>query len=187
MAKTAGGTTRLKVEPALPTIDHYINVLHILFCIVFAGRSCMLIDPPTLPDHVTSYDQWACAQTSQALPCGNAVGQCNAVRSNLSHRTSQHDGNVVRKHQGIVKSVTGFPKASRHLLKRQSNKLKRHGAATLWGKPWTVGPYYIYRTPICRADGLNTALNWILDRSSSKCWPRPIYKAVANCTWLFMM
>ena len=130
-AKTAGGTTRFNVEPAMPTMDHYINVLHILFCIVFAGRSRMLIDPQTLPDHVTSYDQWACAQTSHALPCGNAVGQCNAVRSNLYHWTSQHDANVVQKHQNIVKNIMGFPKASRHLLKRQGKKLKRHGAVTL--------------------------------------------------------
>ena len=99
-------------------------------CLAHAA-SYMLIDPPTVPDQVTSYDDWACAQMSHALPCGNAVGQCNAVRSNLYRWTSQHDANVVRKHQGIVKSVTGFPKASRHLLKRQGKKLKRHGAVTL--------------------------------------------------------
>ena len=93
--------------------------------------SYTLIDPPTVPDHVTSYDHWACAQTSHTLPCGNAVGQCNSVRSNLYCWTSQHDANVVREHQGIVKNVTGFPKASQHLLKRQGKKLKRHGAVTL--------------------------------------------------------
>ena len=95
------------------------------------AASYTLIDPPTLPDHVTSYDHWACAQTSHALLCGKAVGQCNAVKSNLYRWTSQHDANVVRKHQDIVKNVTGFPKASRHLLKRQGKKLKRHGAVTL--------------------------------------------------------
>ena len=95
------------------------------------AASSTLIDPPTVPDHVTSYDHWACAQTSHGLPCGNAVDQCNAVRSNLYRWTSQHDVNVVREHQGIIKNVTGFLKASRHLLKRQGKKLKRHGAVTL--------------------------------------------------------
>ena len=52
-------------------------------------------------------------------------------RSNLYRWTPQHDANVVQKHQDIVKNVTGFPKASRHLLKRQGKKLKRHGAVTL--------------------------------------------------------
>ena len=91
----------------------------------------MLIDPPTVPDHVTSCDHWACAQTSHALPCGKAVGQCDAARSNLYRWTSQHVANAVRKHQDIVKNVTEFSKASRYLLKRQGNKLKRHGAVTL--------------------------------------------------------
>ena len=66
-----------------------------------------------------------------ALPCSKAVGQCNAARSNLYRWTSQHDVNVVRKHQEIVKNVTRFPKASRHLLKRQDKKLKHYGAVTL--------------------------------------------------------
>ena len=104
----------------------------ILYRICWAhAASYTLIDPPTVPDHVTSYDHWACAQTSHTLPCGNAVGQCNSVRSNLYCWTSQHDANGVREHQGIVKNVTGFPKASRHLLKRQGKKLKHHGAVTL--------------------------------------------------------
>ena len=50
-------------------------------------------------------------------------GQCNGVRYNLYCWTSQHDANVLRKHQGIVENVTGFPKASRHLLKRQGKNL----------------------------------------------------------------
>ena len=62
---------------------------------------------------------------------GKAVGLCNVARSNLYRWTSQHDANVVRKHQDIVKNVMEFPKASRHLLKRQGKKLKRHGAVTL--------------------------------------------------------
>ena len=109
--------------------QHYVNVLHVLYWAHAASYT--LIDPPTVPDHVTSYDHWACAQTSHALPCGKAVGQGNAARSNLYLWTSQHDANVVRKHQDIVKNVTEFPKASRHLLKRQGEKLKRHGAVTL--------------------------------------------------------
>ena len=60
-----------------------------------------------------------------------ALGQWNAARSYLYRWPSQHDANVVRKHQDIVKSVKGFPKASRHLLKRQGKKIKRHGAVTL--------------------------------------------------------
>ena len=85
----------------------------ILYRVCWAhAASYTLIDPSTVPDHVTSYDLWACTQTSHALPCGNAVGQCNAVRSHLYCWTSQHDANVVLKHQGIVKNVTGFPKAS---------------------------------------------------------------------------
>ena len=52
-------------------------------------------------------------------------------RSNLYRWTQQHDANVVQKHQDIVKNVTGFPKASRYLLKRQGKNLKRHGAVTL--------------------------------------------------------
>ena len=104
----------------------------ILYRICWANAaSCTLIDPPTVPNHVTSYDHWACAQTSHALLCGNAVCQCNSVRSSLYRWTSQHDANVLREHQGIVKNFTGFPKASWHLLKRQGKKLKRHGAMTL--------------------------------------------------------
>ena len=33
--------------------------------------------------------------------------------------------------KALLKIVTGFPKASRHLLKRQGEKLKRHGSVTL--------------------------------------------------------
>ena len=91
----------------------------------------MLLDLPTVPDHVTSYAHWACALTSHALPCDNTVDLCNAVRSDLYRWTPQHDANVVQKHQDIVKNVTGFPKASQHLLKRQGKNLKRHGAVTL--------------------------------------------------------
>ena len=127
-ANTAGGTTRFNVEPALQTMDqHYVNILHvltILYRVCWAHAvSYTLMDPPTVPDHVTSYDHWACAQTSHALPCANAVGQRNAARSNLYR--------WIRKHQAIVKNVTEFLKASRHLLKRQGKKLKRHGAVTL--------------------------------------------------------
>ena len=60
-----------------------------------------------------------------------ALGQWNAARSNLYHWPSQHDANVVRKHQDIVKNVKGFSKASQHLLKRQGKKIKRYGAVTL--------------------------------------------------------
>ena len=60
-----------------------------------------------------------------------ALGRCNAARSNLYRLPLQHDANVIRKHQAIVKNFKGFPKASQHLLKRQSKKIKRHGAVTL--------------------------------------------------------
>ena len=73
-----------------------------------------------------------------------ASGQWNAARSNLYRWPSQHDANVVRKHQDIVKNVKGFPKASRHLLKRQGKKIKRHGAVTL-GR-FRGNPVYRYRT-----------------------------------------
>ena len=38
-ANTAGATRRFNVAPASQTMDqHYVNVLHVLHCIVFAGR-----------------------------------------------------------------------------------------------------------------------------------------------------
>ena len=64
-------------------------------------------------------------------PLTVALGQWNAARSNLYRWSSQHNTNVVRKHQDIVKNVKGFPKASQHLLKRQGKKLKRQSAVTL--------------------------------------------------------
>ena len=57
--------------------------------------------------------------TKPSVATSGQLTICNAVRSNLYRWTSQHDANVVRKHQDIVKNVTGFPKVSRHLLKRQ--------------------------------------------------------------------
>ena len=128
---------------------HQRTTCTILYRVCWAhAASYTLIDPPTVPDHVTSYAHWACAQMSKALPCGNAVGQCNAVRSNLYRWTSQHDANVVRKHQGIVKNVTGFLKASRHLLMRQGKKLKRHGAVTLRSFGGNPGLYMVsHHTP----------------------------------------
>ena len=134
VANTAGGTTRFNVEPASQTMDqHHVNVLHVLYsyrvCWVHAA-SQTLIDPPTMPDHVTSYDHWACAQTSHAPPCGKAVGQCDAARSNLYRWTSQHDANVVRKHQDIVENVTEFPEASGYKIKASWCR----DAWTLWGE-----------------------------------------------------
>ena len=80
----------------------------ILYRICWAhAASCTLIDPPTVPDHVTSYDHAHRRATHcHAACCGNTVGLCNAVRSNLYRWTSQHDADVVQKHQGIVKSIT---------------------------------------------------------------------------------
>ena len=72
-----------------------------------AHNLCTALDLPLASDHVKSYDHWACAQTSHALLCGNAMGlSCNTVRFNLYRWTSQHDANVLRKHQGIVNPYT---------------------------------------------------------------------------------
>ena len=76
-------------------------------------------------------------------PCGKAVGQCDAARSNLYRWTSQHDADVVREHQDIVENVTEFPEASRHLLKPQGTKLKCHGAVTL-GRFGGNPDYYLF-------------------------------------------
>ena len=98
----------------------------------------MLIDPPTVPEYVTSYDHWACAQTIHTLPCGNTVGQCNAVRSNVDmyRWTSQHDANVLRnflKRHGTYWSVTALTEPSGWKIKASWCR----DAWTLWGKPWT--------------------------------------------------
>ena len=124
-----------------------------------------------MPDHVTSYDYWACAQTSHAIPCGKAVGLCNVARSNLYRWTSLHDANVVRKHQDIVKRVTGFPNVSRHLLKRQGKKLKRHGAVTLGrfgGNPAYHSIYWAVLTACRHKQYLQTGSSYQADGAAEQ-------------------
>ena len=81
--------------------------------------------------------------TGSGSPPGSGCYRCGSPPSSTGSPGlpgTQFDEacNVVRKHKGIVKNVTEFPKASRHSLKRQGGKLKRHGAVTLGrfeGKP----------------------------------------------------